>query len=272
MKFTKRGFTLIELLVVIAIIAVLMAILMPSLRRAREQAKMIQCQANLKEWATTIAIYVQDNDGKFYNGITREGFYWVEQLPENLKSYKKNKLWFCPSAKKPQSEVGSQSLNIYNAWGIYDQPEGGRNVYGQDGMAGSYGLNGYVEDVGPGVSFEGGRNTSNNWRTPDVRGASRIPLMAEALRYDFWPLETEGPAENEYAAWNSNNHMARVCINRHQGFLNMSFCDYSVQKVGLKQLWTLKWHRNFNTSGPWTLTGGVQGTAWPEWIRPFPDY
>lgn len=271
MKSKKRGFTLIELLVVIAIIAVLMAILLPSLRRAREQAKMVQCQSNLKQWALTINIYVQDNEGKFFSGLTPEGFYWIGQLPENLKSYKKNKLWFCPSAQKPQSLAG-QNLNIYNAWGIYDQPENGMNVYGQDGMAGSYGLNGYVENTRPGVSFEGGRNTSNNWRTPDVPGASRIPLMTEALRYDFWPLDTEGPATDEYAAWNSNNHMARVCINRHFGFINMSFCDYSVQKVGLKELWKFKWHKTFNTSGPWTLAGGVQGSAWPEWIRSFSDY
>lgn len=262
MTSQRKGFTLIELLVVIAIIAVLMAILMPSLRRAKEQAKMIKCQANLKQWATTIAIYVQENDGKFYSGLTREGFDWVGQLPENLKSYQKNKLWFCPSAQKPQSLAGA-NLNIYNAWGVYT----GTNVYGQDGMAGSYGINGYVLNSSPGASFEGGRNTSNNWRTPDVPGASRIPLMAEALRYDFWPLDTEGPAADEYAAWTSTNHMARVCINRHQGFINMSFCDYSIQKVGLKQLWRLKWHKQFNTSGPWTSPTA----AWPNWIKPFQD-
>ncbi|NQT01038.1 MAG: prepilin-type N-terminal cleavage/methylation domain-containing protein, partial [Planctomycetes bacterium] len=45
----NRGFTLIELLVVIAIIAVLMAILMPSLNRAREQGKRSTCLSNLKQ-------------------------------------------------------------------------------------------------------------------------------------------------------------------------------------------------------------------------------
>jgi hypothetical protein len=42
--------------------------------------------------------------------------------------------------------------------------------------------------------------------------------------------------------------------------------------VGLKELWKLKWHRNFNTSGPWTLAGGVQSSDWPDWLMPFKDY
>jgi len=32
------------------------------------------------------------------------------------------------------------------------------------------------------------------------------------------------------------------------------------------------WHKSFNTSGPYTLAGGVQQSDWPEWIRPFQDY
>jgi len=50
------------------------------------------------------------------------------------------------------------------------------------------------------------------------------------------------------------------------------FMDFSVRKVGLKELYTLKWHRKFNTGGPFTIAGGVQESKWPEWIRKFPDY
>ena len=60
-----KGFTLIELLVVIAIIAVLMAILMPSLQRVRKQARGVVCQANLKQWGTIFAMYTDDNNGNF---------------------------------------------------------------------------------------------------------------------------------------------------------------------------------------------------------------
>ena len=61
----RRGFTLIELLVVIAIIAVLMAILMPGLSRAREQARTIGCRANLKGYGIGLRMYLDDNDQRF---------------------------------------------------------------------------------------------------------------------------------------------------------------------------------------------------------------
>ncbi len=60
-----RGFTLIELLVVIAIIALLMGILLPSLRRARDQAKAVMCKSNLNQWGKTFYLYAHENDSKF---------------------------------------------------------------------------------------------------------------------------------------------------------------------------------------------------------------
>ncbi|MHC4443019.1 MAG: prepilin-type N-terminal cleavage/methylation domain-containing protein [Planctomycetota bacterium] len=53
----KRGFTLIEVLVVVAIIALLAAILIPSLARAREQAKIVSCAANCKQLGTMTEVY-----------------------------------------------------------------------------------------------------------------------------------------------------------------------------------------------------------------------
>ena len=52
----------------------------------------------------------------------------------------------------------------------------------------------------------------------------------------------------------------------------MLFMDWSVRKVGLKELWTLKWSRDFDTAGPWTLAGGVKPEDWPAWMQRFKDY
>ena len=62
------GFTLIELLVVIAIIAILMAILMPALNRAREQGKRAACLSNLKQLTLSWIMYADDNDDRIVNG------------------------------------------------------------------------------------------------------------------------------------------------------------------------------------------------------------
>jgi prepilin-type N-terminal cleavage/methylation domain-containing protein/prepilin-type processing-associated H-X9-DG protein len=59
-----RGFTLIEVLVVVAIIALLVAILLPSLARAREMARMAQCQSNVKQLMTAFVMYGNETKGK----------------------------------------------------------------------------------------------------------------------------------------------------------------------------------------------------------------
>jgi len=66
--------------------------------------------------------------------------------------------------------------------------------------------------------------------------------------------------------------MSTFVINRHEEHVNSLFFDWSVRKVGLKELWTLKWHRQYDTSGPWTKAGGVQPEDWPPWLRRFKDY
>ena len=87
-----NGFTLIELLVVIAVIAVLLAILMPALRRAKMLAQGVACRANLKQLATAWNVYLDDYEGYFYQGVNANVNYggWkgiADWFPRPLNQY-----------------------------------------------------------------------------------------------------------------------------------------------------------------------------------------
>jgi len=266
----KRGFTLIELLVVIAIIAVLMAILMPALRRVKEQARMVNCMAALRQWNLIASMHTESNDGRFWESEAN-AYWWVRYLEEQYKDWKTNEIWFCPTATKPLiDEYGVQvpDFNIFNAWGIFT----GDNL-GPNGVSGSYGINGYclVPNTGASGNYEGGVPISRGWHKAGEKGSSNAPWFIEALRFDLWPLHTDAPATDEFAAWSGNNS-GRCAINRHQGFLNAAFMDWSVRKIGIKEIWTLKWHKDYNIANTWTKAGGVEATDWPEWMRKFKEY
>jgi hypothetical protein len=66
--------------------------------------------------------------------------------------------------------------------------------------------------------------------------------------------------------------MMHFAINRHETGTNVLFMDFTARKVGIKELWKLKWHRMFPINGPWTAAGGVQPSDWPEWMRNFKEY
>jgi len=267
------GFTLIELLVVIAIIALLMSILMPALRKVKEQGKMVKCLGNQRQWNLQAAMFTESNNGHFWGSDGDTPGYWFPRyMDDNVKDWKLNGTWLCPSAQKPVQNAAGQvtpNLNIYNAWGIFTGDRLGPN-----GICGSYGINGYCltpQGASPAATYEGGVPVQNGWKTAGETGCSNAPWWVEALRFDLWPLETSPPATNEFEAWSGNN-MGRCCINRHQGFLTMAFMEWSARKVGVKELYTLKWHKKFNSRGPWTRAGGVQDADWPDWIQPFNDY
>lgn len=70
---TRYAFTLVELLVVIGIIAVLIALLLPALGRAREQANLVACKSNLSQFAAATRMYANDNSDRYPDSYTLGG-------------------------------------------------------------------------------------------------------------------------------------------------------------------------------------------------------
>ncbi len=273
----RKGFTLIELLVVIAIIALLMSILMPALTRVKKQARTAACLAQLKQWGIYFSMYAQDYNYRFMEGnagTTRNGGNnrWVYAMRDYYKW--DDEFTCCPNATKPwidEDGVDNQLAGTYRgsttAWGYYTQD------HWPGPMKGSYGINGWCNNPDPGKGHSG-KPAEQHWRGPNVRGAAYVPLFMGAQRYNFWPESIDSPPDTDGVLWSAGDgaHMRRVCLDRHDGFNNCLFLDYSVRKVGLKELWTLRWHKNYNESGPYTTRGGITSDAWPQWLRLHKDY
>ncbi len=278
----RRGFTLIELLVVIAIIALLMSIMMPALGRVKRQAQSVACMSRLKSWGLLYKLYTDDNNGYFnegqgYNHHTQNagkpGSYglWMNAL---RPYYKDDKMLFCPTATRVVLHGGD--WGTYKAW-----QETFANRYPTQGegsdkaFTSSYGANNWTDYMLR--DRNGGRLVQFFWKsTQGLKNANRIPLFGDSTWHDGWPQQTDTPVTNPLdflvGDQGTSGEMNHFCIDRHNGWTNLAFCDWSVRHVGLKELWTLKWHREFETNGPWTRAGGVAPTDWPQWLRKYRDY
>jgi prepilin-type processing-associated H-X9-DG protein len=106
-------------------------------------------------------------------------------------------------------------------------------------------------------------------------GTGNIPVFADTMWRGGGPFgsgnKLDPPQYN--GEWiNAGAEMRHFAIDRHNGSINHLFLDWSVRSVGVKELWTLKWHKDFDTRGRFTKAGGAQPSDWPEWMRSFKDY
>lgn len=122
-KNALRGFTLIELLVVVAIIALLMAILLPSLSSAREQAKTVQCGARLRECGMAVSMYASDygqtipsfySQGNGVGEITWNKWLWAN----SYISGNNKRVLMCPSYPPAEFDTSDYEIAKYNTYGM----------------------------------------------------------------------------------------------------------------------------------------------------------
>lgn len=230
-----RGFTLIELLVVVAIIALLIAILLPSLGKAREKANTSRCLANVRGIGQSLTMYMSDwQRGMPYYGIG--GSFWSNTL---ISYGAGQKIRACPNADEPSAGGNPGKGSATSQWHGFANPPTD---------VGAYGLNGWIYSSGGPSNPAGGAM----WGFPFARENSVIPVVGDASWPDGWPMPGDAPPTlamlDDGAGSTHSDMMRRWAINRHgKKTINVAFIDNHAENVPLKQLWALKWHASWIT-------------------------